>query len=305
MKTRRLTCVALGLFTACLLSPVARAQVTRSGAAAEAEEHYKARRWPEAVKAYEAVTKSEPANGSAWLRLGATLHWTGRYKEAIAALQRAVYLLQGPTAMYNLACAYARDGDKERALEWLAKAVDKGGMPAEAIRNDEDLASLRQDARFIELVSSAEKKAAPCLHEPRHRQFDFWLGEWDVVTTEGGQPAGSSSIRSEASGCLVLENWTGKGGATGKSFNFYNPERGKWQQTWVGSRGGVLEYAGDYADGAMRYEATGRGPGGARVLLRLTFFDMGPGRVRQFAEQSTDEGKTWTPQYDLTYIKKN
>ncbi|MFY9608408.1 MAG: hypothetical protein WAU45_07320 [Blastocatellia bacterium] len=85
--------------------------------------------------------------------------------------------------------------------------------------------------------------------------------------------------------------------------NFYNAATGKWRQTWVSSTGGVTEYEGSYRDGAMGYEGeTTRN--GTRLMLRPTSFDLGPERVRQFAEQSADAGKTWSVTYDFTYIRK-
>ncbi|MEW6208480.1 MAG: hypothetical protein AB1631_08935 [Acidobacteriota bacterium] len=39
-------------------------------------------------------------------------------------------------------------------------------------------------------------------------------------------------------------------------------------------------------------------------MRRLTFFNLGADRVRQFSERSTDGGKTWAVGYDFTYIRK-
>jgi len=40
------------------------------------------------------------------------------------------------------------------------------------------------------------------------------------------------------------------------------------------------------------------------VKRHLQFFKLGPDKVRQFSQQSTDGGKTWTPEYDFTCIRK-
>ena len=59
---------------------------------------------------------------------------------------------------------------------------------------------------------------APVL-PPESRQFDFWIGEWDV-TTPDGKPAGSSRIERIANGAGLLENWSGypaPAGGNGKS----------------------------------------------------------------------------------------
>ena len=41
-----------------------------------------------------------------------------------------------------------------------------------------------------------------------------------------------------------------------------------------------------------------------RIPVRLTFFNLGKDSVRQFSEVSADSGKTWTTNYDLTYVRR-
>jgi tetratricopeptide (TPR) repeat protein len=50
--------------------------------------------------------------------------------------------------LYNLACAEARLGERDAALEHLARAVELNPGFAGLARDDEDLASLRDDPRF-------------------------------------------------------------------------------------------------------------------------------------------------------------
>src|SRR5947199_385999 len=57
--------------------------------------------------------------------------------------------------VYNLACAEARLGETEAAFEHLREAVADRESLAELARTDEDLASLRGDARFEEIVGAA------------------------------------------------------------------------------------------------------------------------------------------------------
>jgi hypothetical protein len=57
-----------------------------------------------------------------------------------------------PTVRYNLACLEARDGAGDRALEHLRAAVAGRPQSAGWARDDEDLASLRDDPRFAEIV---------------------------------------------------------------------------------------------------------------------------------------------------------
>lgn len=268
----------------------------------EAEALFQAQKWKDAARAFEAITKAEPGNGRAWLRLGAAHHALGQYEWAAIALLRAVEITKAPVAMYNLSCAYARLNNKDKAFEWLNKALNAGFAQISLLQQDEDLASLRGDARFKEALALGERVTKPCLHTPENRQFDFWAGEWDVEM--GGQQAGTNSVKQILDGCVIFENWAGARGGTGKSFNFYNAARRKWQQTWVDSTGSVLELAGEYKDGKMQFSGETLQTDGSTMQHRLTFFNLSTERVRQFWEQSTDGGKTWTIAFDGIYIRK-
>lgn len=298
MSNNKLRSLLLGFVFLFVAIPVS-AQATST--TPEADALFTAQKWNEAAPAYEALTKTDPNNGRFWYRLGYSLHSMGKYQEAARAFQRSVEIGNNPLVMYNLACSYARLGDKDKAFEWLNKSLNLGFV-APQLSSDPDLDGLHSDARFKEVTNLAARLSQPCKFRPEHKQFDFWVGDWDVRTPQG-QLAGTNTIQRLEDGCLILENWTGSQGGTGKSMNFYNAATGKWRQTWVSSTGGVTEYEGSYKDGAMRYEGeTTRA--GTKLMLRLTFFDLGPDRVRQFAEQSSDGGKTWTVTYDFTYIRK-
>ena len=57
-------------------------------------------------------------------------------------------------------------------------------------------------------AQGAETKS-PCA--PEARQFDFWVGEWNVTTAEG-QQAGTNSIRLILDDCVLQETWAGAAG---------------------------------------------------------------------------------------------
>jgi len=108
-----------------LFLPAQRALAQAASSAPTAEEAdalFKAQKWPEAAKAYEAITKGEPQNGRAWFRLGWAFHAMGNFEQAVGSYQRAVEIGGNPIAMYNLACSYARLKDKDKAFEWLNKS---------------------------------------------------------------------------------------------------------------------------------------------------------------------------------------
>lgn len=141
-----------------------------------------------------------------------------------------------------------------------------------------------------------------CSAEP-HRQFDFWVGSWDV--TVGGKPAGTSRIESGHNGCVLVENWTAAGGGTGISLNFYDRGTRQWHQTWIGSSGGALYLNGGLKDGAMVMQsAQVTTPAGGTLINRITWSKQPNGNVRQLWETSADEGKTWSASFDGMYTRK-
>ncbi len=147
---------------------------------------------------------------------------------------------------------------------------------------------------------------------PVNRDFDFWIGDWEV-TTPDGRPAGTNRIESVSGGRGLLENWTGAvppnapagtAPTTGRSLNAYDPAKQKWRQFWVGSGGQVLELAGGLVEGKMVMSAERTRRDGRAVIDRITWTPNADGTVRQHWEQSLDAGKTWTTAFDGLYRRK-
>ncbi|MFT3807803.1 hypothetical protein [Arenimonas sp.] len=145
--------------------------------------------------------------------------------------------------------------------------------------------------------------APPDCKAPEHRQFDFWIGEWNVPAPDG-KPPGHSRIESILDGCVILENWQGGSGYTGKSFNIYNRDTGRWEQFWVDTTGGRLHLIGGIVDGKMVLEGVQAKPNaqtGKTQRERITWTPNADGTVRQHWETSIDDGKTWNTSFDGLY----
>jgi hypothetical protein len=139
----------------------------------------------------------------------------------------------------------------------------------------------------------------PACQTAEYRQFDFWLGEWEVFLPNGNK-AGDSRIESIAAGCALLENWTGNRGFSGKSVNIYDRADQRWHQSWVDSSGSRLELAGLFADRRMVLSSAPKGG----PIQRIAWSVNDDGSVRQLWESSADEGKTWTVQFDGRYVRR-
>jgi tetratricopeptide (TPR) repeat protein len=111
--------------------------------------------YAEAVKAYRAMTVEDPKDGFAWYRLGTSLQSSGQLDAAIDAAKRATEFPDvRADAHFNIACAYARQGKSDAAIEQVQRAVAAGFKAKWALNGDPDLASIRSDARFQKIVAS-------------------------------------------------------------------------------------------------------------------------------------------------------
>jgi hypothetical protein len=163
-------------------------------------------------------------------------------------------------------------------------------------------------AGFIFLGATIQAQL-PC-SDPVYRQFDFWLGQWEAYGLNG-KKAGDSKISLILDSCVVLEEWTSASANrgiryAGKSFNTYNSVTRQWQQTWVDNVAGSTEYLeGKYADKKLEFRTK---PfvfsKDTMAIRRLSFYDLGPDKVRQHGEISKDNAKTWVTEYDLEYRRK-
>lgn len=78
-----------------------------------------------------------------------------QYEQAAENLSiMAIIAPDNPRVHYNLACAYALNRDKNRALEALQHAIEKGFKDVALIQSDKDLDALRADAEFKRLVDT-------------------------------------------------------------------------------------------------------------------------------------------------------
>jgi len=145
----------------------------------------------------------------------------------------------------------------------------------------------------------------PCA-TPAHRQFDFWLGEWDVHEPDG-RLAGHNRIVSILEGCALHESWEGTSGLRGTSLNIYDAVRGAWHQTWVDSGGTLLQLDGGLQTDAMVLEGSSRSPTDpgttARHRVSWSLVEGDPDRVRQLWQTSTDR-TTWQTVFDGLYVRR-
>src|SRR5277367_2511840 len=122
---------------------------------------------------------------------------------------------------------------------------------------------------------------------PAHRQFDFWLGEWDVSTPQG-TPAGTNRVERILDGCALQEHWEASDGSKGASLSSYDAVGRKWRQTYVDDTGQLLVLEGDFKDGKMVLQGE-KSMGRQKGALQRISWQVVPGdKVRQRWDISQD-----------------
>lgn len=97
------------------------------------------------------------------------VHQAFAKKDYAAAADKCALMLElSPgrnEVLYNLACAQARLGKTDDAFASLSKAVDNGYSNPAHMKQDADLAPLREDKRFEELAAKAREAAKKAPYE--------------------------------------------------------------------------------------------------------------------------------------------
>lgn len=116
--------------------------------------------WPTAIESFQKLVEINPKDGRSWHMLGYSLHASGDLDKALKVHLKATEFPEvAAIASYNAACVYALRGDKEEALNWLAKAAERGFGGADHMAEDTDMDVLRKEPRYKEIVARIEKNA--------------------------------------------------------------------------------------------------------------------------------------------------
>ena len=163
-------------------------------------------------------------------------------------------------------------------------------------------------SELLPAQSATQAAPNPCA-AAQQKQFDFWVGEWDL--TWPGQSAGevghgTNSVRRMLDGCVVQENFSGQDSMPlrGMSVSTFDGNAGNWKQTWVDNQGGYLDFSGEFKDGQMILQREAVGKGGAKTLQRMVWKNITSNEFDWSWEASQDGGKTWQVNWPIHYKRK-
>lgn len=291
--------ILIMLLCLAMLSGVACGQQASASQAADAL--FAHSRWEQAASAYAEIAAKDPANGAAWQHLGECDLQLQRFDEAIQSFQHAVDLKYRPLmTKVDIARAYAAKADARCALDVLKElaATGQASRLRGYIAGASEFQQLHSSPEFQEFL----KSTLPC-QTAEFRQFDFWIGDWDVHNP-AGQKVGDNLVTREQDGCLLVEHWkSARGIESGTSFNYFDIRDKKFHQIYFDNSGNAGAYP-PMAGGLVENKMVMISDEKASPVFRWTWYVVSPGRVRQMAEQSDDQQKTWRIIWDSTYINK-
>lgn len=147
---------------------------------------------------------------------------------------------------------------------------------------------------------------------PEARQFDFWIGDWDIrqrILQQDGtwlELEASTSVSPALEGCALVEHWSGTvqffwEGMTepepmeGLSVRAYDAEAGDWSIHWMDTRTPRFgePYRGTFDGDRGEFFRSWETPQGPRTG-RITFSDIAPDAVTWELAISADGGDSWT-----------
>ena len=253
---------------------------------------------------YQRLLQSGSEDAEVWFNLAVRARGENSLDIADSALDKAGELQLSPVRVgIERSRIRVAAGDLAKAIKELQDLFAAGFTSVSALTGDPVINSLAGQSDYDALIAEMTVQAFPCEHQEKFREFDFWIGEWDVHIANGTFAGKNEIVRAER-GCVLIENWSGASGGTGMSINYLDKATNEWVQIWnaaggtqITIRGGMTE-EGMLLVGEIHYVGNG-----TTAPFRGLWTPMPDGRVRQFFEQSNDGGETWVPWFEGFYTR--
>ncbi|MGB2665951.1 MAG: hypothetical protein WAK48_18250 [Candidatus Acidiferrum sp.] len=150
----------------------------------------------------------------------------------------------------------------------------------------------------------AARDPSSCSANAQSREFDFWVGDWDV-RYPGAENASSSKVYLELGKCVLVENWDGGKGHEGINIFAYSADDQHWHGLFADNEGRVHVFEGKVSGGAAEFIGPSRGAKGETDLNRIRVTRLGADRVEQTWEKSSDNGASWNIVFRGAYSRKS
>ena len=165
--------------------------------------------------------------------------------------------------------------------------------------------SFSAHAQDEQTAPGAAAPTYPCEQREEFKEFDFWLGDWEVHVANGTY-AGKNKIEKSQAGCALIENWLGAAGNPGMSINYFDVATNEWVQVWSDAGGSQINIRGGLTDEGMLLEGQiSYVSNNLTAPFRALWTLLDDGRVRQFFEQYDEDSESWATWFEGFYTKTN
>ena len=161
---------------------------------------------------------------------------------------------------------------------------------------------------------------SPACPDARSRQFDFWIGEWDV-NNRHRRPDSDDPVWYETGlakarvwpvvgGCAIVEQWDGTltfDRVIGFSVRAFDPVRELWDLVLLwpsANRPLFATFVGEFRHGRGEFDAGGLDAHERPQTTRITFADVRPDALRWDLALSGDSGITWRPTWIMEFTRR-
>lgn len=166
-------------------------------------------------------------------------------------------------------------------------------------------------------AASLDFASSPC-SAPEARQFDFWIGEWDVLNRHlmpdgvwKNSGRATNKVYSVLDGCAIIEHWEGALGGRplyGFSIRAWDSGSRTWKLVlnWPSPdspRFGLLEGVFTHGRGEFFYEHLDEDQN--EIRERYTFSDATEDSLRWDAARSSDDGVTWSTYWIMEFTRRD
>lgn len=157
---------------------------------------------------------------------------------------------------------------------------------------------------LLAATAQAQDKPAPCAEDPLFGHQDFTLGHWDVYA--GDKKSAEVLMEKVLKDCAIHETWTTIDNRPGNGLGLFTYSRllKDWGYFWVSDVGQTTAFRGTVQKpGEIRYVTEAPLPNGGKRLRHWSLILQPDGAVRELSV-GTNDGSTWTTEYDLLWRKK-
>src|SRR5439155_7887704 len=119
-------------------------------------------RFERARKLFKQALEKDPQRAEGYNGVGVTFYARGDLEEALAWYKKGLEANPGfGDSFYNMACVYALQKHKDLAFRYLRMAALNHYSEREQMQQDPDLASLRDDPQWAEILDQMSAEAKP------------------------------------------------------------------------------------------------------------------------------------------------